>query len=117
MMKQLITVLFLGIFVMVMPGVFASDQHEAQGIVKKIKSGDKKITISHGPIKSLGMDGMTMDFSVYDPSMLGEVKEGHKVSFLIEMDKSGNFVIMEIEDEGAAKAGNMASSEDHSHQH
>ncbi len=95
--------------------VFAGDQHEAEGVVKKIKSSDKKITISHGPIHSLGMDGMTMDFPVFDPAMLDEVQEGHKISFVLEKDKSGNLVIMELEDKGMAK-GDMAEGE-HSHEH
>jgi Cu/Ag efflux protein CusF len=96
--------------------VFAGDQHEASGVVKKVKSGDSKITISHGPIKSLGMDGMTMDFSVYDPAMLSEVKEGHKVSFVLEKDRSGGLVIMEIMDEGMAD-GDMASGGGDMHHH
>ena len=95
--------------------VMAGDSHEAEGVVKKIKSSDKKLTISHGPIKSMGMAGMTMDFKVYDPAMLDEVKEGHMVSFVLEEDKSGNFVIMEIEDKGMAK-GSMAN-DGHNHNH
>jgi len=96
--------------------LLAGDQHQAEGVVKKIKTSDKKLTISHGPIKSLGMDGMTMDFAVYDPAMLDEVEEGHKISFVIEQDKSGNFVIMELEDKGMAK-GDMSSSGEHAHHH
>jgi|GEM_PF-1072533 len=96
--------------------VFAGEQHEAEGVVKKIKTSDKKLTISHGPIKSLGMDGMTMDFAVYDPSMLDEVEEGHKISFVLEEDKSGNLVIMELEDKGMA-SGDMGGSGEHAHHH
>lgn len=96
--------------------VIAGSQHEVEGVVKKINSSDKKITISHGPIKDLGMDGMTMDFAVYDPAMLDEVQEGHKISFVLEEDKSGNLVIMELEDKGLAD-GDTASGENHSHQH
>jgi Cu(I)/Ag(I) efflux system protein CusF len=96
--------------------LIAGEQHEAQGVVKKIKTDDKKITISHGPIKSMGMDGMTMDFAVYDPAMLDEVQEGHKISFVLEEDKSGNLVIMELEDQGMAE-GDMASGGEHSHHH
>jgi Cu(I)/Ag(I) efflux system protein CusF len=92
----------------------ASDQHEAQGIVKQIKVDAKKITISHGPITSLGMDGMTMDFPVFDPAMLEEVKEGHSISFVLEKDKSGNLVIMELEDNGIAQGDTDAGGE-HSH--
>jgi len=94
----------------------AGDQHEVQGVVKQIKTDAKKITISHGPIKSLGMDGMTMDFPVYDPAMLDEVKEGHMISFVLEKDTSGNLVIMELEDKGMAE-GDMGSAGEHHHSH
>lgn len=117
-MKKILLVLTVALaclFALQAP-LFAGDQHEAEGVVKKIKTSDKKLTISHGPIKSLGMDGMTMDFAVYDPAMLDEVEEGHKISFVLEEDKSGNLVIMELEDKGMAK-GDMASGEGHAHHH
>lgn len=116
-MKQLFVViaaLMIGLLVLQAP-VIAGNQHEAQGVVKKIKTSDKKLTISHGPIKSLGMDGMTMDFAVYDPAMLDEVQEGHQISFVLEEDKSGSLVIMELEDNGVA--GDMAADEDPSQHH
>lgn len=93
---------------------FAGDQHKVDGVVKAIKSADKKITVKHGPIEGLGMAGMTMDFKVYDPSMLDEVKEGNKISMMIEQDKDGNFVIMELEDGGAA--GDAMMGDSHSHE-
>jgi Cu(I)/Ag(I) efflux system protein CusF len=52
------------------------------GEVKKIDDSAGKITLKHGPIKSLGMDeGMTMVFRVKDLAMLKDVKEGDKVQF------------------------------------
>ncbi|MBI3700563.1 MAG: copper-binding protein [Afipia sp.] len=52
------------------------------GEVKKIDESAGKITLKHGPIKSLGMDeGMTMVFRVKDAAMLRAVKEGDKVQF------------------------------------
>lgn len=83
--------------------VWAGDEHAVEGVVKDIKAGDNKLTISHGPIKTLGMDGMTMDFVVSDPGMLEVVQKGHAVSFVIEQDDKGNFIIMDIEDKGMAK--------------
>lgn len=91
--------------------LLAAEQHEIQGVVKEIKTGDKKITISHGPIVSMGMDGMTMDFGVFDPAMLDEVSKGHKISALFEVDKKGNFVIVELEDQGMSS--DAMSSEGH----
>jgi len=89
----------MGLF-LVSATAIAAQQHEVNGVVKAVKKDSKKLTIQHGPIKSMGMSGMTMDFSVYDPAMLSEISTGQKVSFMIEVDKAGNFVIMEIEDMG-----------------
>ena len=96
----------------------ASEQHKVQGVVKAIKTSDKKITVSHGPIASLGMPGMTMDFAVYDPAMLDEVSKGHKVSMMVEVDKDGKFIIMDLEDQGEAGKESMSmSGMDHEHMH
>jgi len=96
----------------------AGEQHHVSGVVKAVKTDVKRITISHGPIKTLGMDGMTMDFRVYDPAMLDEVQAGHQVSFMMEVDKKGNFVIMDIEDKGAASGMSMDMKGDgHHHDH
>ena len=55
------------------------------GEVKKIDEGAGKITLKHGPAKSLGMDEpMTMIYRVKDPAMLKQVKVGDKVSFEAE---------------------------------
>jgi len=52
-----------------------------------------KITLKHGPAKSLGMDeGMTMVYRVKDPAMLKEVKLGDKVKFEAEDAASGHTV-------------------------
>lgn len=95
----------------------AGEQHQAQGVVKQVKTDVKKITISHGPIQSLGMDGMTMDFPVYDPAMLDDAKEGHMISFVLEKDSSGNLVITDLEDKGVANGDMSSGGEHHQHQH
>jgi Cu/Ag efflux protein CusF len=60
------------------------------GEVKKIDEGAGKITLKHGPAKSLGMDeGMTMVYRVKDPTMLKQVKVGDKVKFEAEEAESG----------------------------
>jgi Cu/Ag efflux protein CusF len=52
------------------------------GQVTKIDAKQNKITLRHGPIKSLDMDeSMTMVFRVQDPAMLKQVKVGDKVKF------------------------------------
>jgi Cu(I)/Ag(I) efflux system periplasmic protein CusF len=60
------------------------------GEVKKVDEAAGKITLKHGPIKSLDMDeGMTMVFRVQDPSMLKQVKVGDKVQFEAERATAG----------------------------
>lgn len=61
------------------------------GEVKKVDEGAGKITLKHGPIKSLNMDDeeMTMVFRVSDPSMLKQVKTGDKVQFEVERQTGG----------------------------
>ena len=39
------------------------------------------MTLKHGPIKKLDMDGMTMVFRVADPAMLDKMKAGDKIEF------------------------------------
>jgi Cu/Ag efflux protein CusF len=60
------------------------------GEVKKIDESAGKITLKHGPAKSLGMDEpMTMVYRVRDPAVLKQVKVGDKVSFEAEEAASG----------------------------
>jgi len=52
------------------------------GQVTKVDPSAGKITIRHGPAKSLGMDeGMTMVYKAQDPALLGAVKPGDKIKF------------------------------------
>lgn len=68
----------------------ATAQDVAKGEVRKIDESAGKITLKHGPIKSLGMDeGMTMVFRVKDPAMLKKVKVGDKVDFEAENASTG----------------------------
>ena len=68
-----------------------------EGEVKKIDESAAKITLKHGPAKSLGMDEpMTMVYRVKDPVMLTQVKVGDKVKFKAEKASSG-FAVTEIE--------------------
>jgi Cu(I)/Ag(I) efflux system protein CusF len=59
----------------------AQDAPLVSATVKKIDLEQGKITLDHGPIKNLDMDGMTMVFKAADPAMLKTVKAGDKVKF------------------------------------
>jgi Cu(I)/Ag(I) efflux system protein CusF len=51
------------------------------GTVTKVDETQGKLTINHGPIKNLDMDGMTMVFRAGDPAMLKGLKSGDKIKF------------------------------------
>ena len=61
--------------------VFAQNTPTVAGTVEKVDTAAGKITIEHGPIPNLNMDGMTMVFRAQDPAMLKDIKAGDKVQF------------------------------------
>lgn len=80
-----------------MPAAKADSQAAAaEGMIKKIDKAAGKITITHGPLESLGMPPMTMAFRAADPAMLEQVKPGDKVRFIANRVK-GVFVVETLE--------------------
>ncbi len=81
----------------VQPNFALAQATMANGQVTKIDQSAGKITLKHGPLKSLGMDeGMTMVFRVQDPELLKGVKVGDKVKF--EADKvNGQFTVTKMQ--------------------
>ena len=71
----------------------------ADGEIRKIDKDARKLTIRHGPLKSLDMPGMTMVFGVRDEAVLDRVKVGEKVRFQVEK-VDGKFVVTRIERAG-----------------
>jgi len=69
------------------PAAPAAADAMSTGEVKKVDQAAGKITIKHGPLKNLGMDGMTMIFRVQDPAMLDQVKAGDRIAFVAEQPK------------------------------
>lgn len=59
----------------------AMTTHVAQGVVKKLNPKSGVATIAHDPINSLNWPAMTMGFKVKDPTLMGKLAEGKKVSF------------------------------------
>jgi Cu(I)/Ag(I) efflux system membrane fusion protein len=70
--------------------------HKAQGIVNRVDAVQGKINLTHGPIKTLGWSGMTMDFPVKDKALLAGIKPGQKVDFEIEKAPNGQYPIARI---------------------
>lgn len=54
------------------------------GEVRKIDRETGKLTLRHGPIVNLDMQGMTMSFRVADPAMLDGLNVGDKLRFAAE---------------------------------
>ncbi|ODT07420.1 MAG: RND transporter [Mesorhizobium sp. SCN 65-20] len=66
------------------------------GTVTKINEAQSKITLKHGPIVNLGMDGMTMVFTLAEPSMIEGLKVGDNVKF--EADRvNGRLTVTKID--------------------
>lgn len=96
MRKLVLTIASLIVFAL-SPLSHASADDMVSGEVKKIDESASKITLKHGPIKSLGMDmGMTMVFAVQDPAAIKDLKIGDKVLF--QADRvNGQITVTKIE--------------------
>jgi Cu(I)/Ag(I) efflux system periplasmic protein CusF len=82
--------------IMPMDGKAVTETHQGIGKINGVDAKSGKINITHGPIASLGWDGMTMDFDVQDKSMLANLKAGQKVTFTLIEVRKGKYVISEI---------------------
>ncbi len=74
----------------------AAAVHSGEGTVNKVDVAAGKINLTHGPIKSLGWSGMTMDFPVKDKALLSGLKPGQKVAFELEKTPDGRYPITRI---------------------
>jgi Cu/Ag efflux protein CusF len=75
----------------------AAVTHAGRGVVDKIDLPQGKVNLTHGPIKTLGWMGMTMDFNVKDPAILKNIKPGQQVKFDVVKLESGRFYITRVE--------------------
>ncbi|MDX1252449.1 MAG: copper-binding protein [Gammaproteobacteria bacterium] len=70
--------------------------HKGQGMVNKLDVQAGIVNLTHGPIKSLGWSGMTMNFKVKDKAALDKIKAGMKVDFEVREEADGMFAITHI---------------------
>ena len=68
----------------------------ANGEVLKVYPKDKTILLKHGPIPSIGMGPMTMEYGVTNPKLLGLIKPGDKIKFVAEQVKD-QYVVTQIQ--------------------
>ncbi|MGV2978828.1 copper-binding protein [Camelimonas sp. ID_303_24] len=69
------------------------------GVVTKIDRAQGKLTIDHGPIRNLDMDGMTMVFRAGEPAMLEGLKAGDRILF--DADRvNGQITVIKLRKKG-----------------
>ena len=56
-----------------------STTHEADAVVKEFDATQGKVTLAHGPVKSLGWPAMTMTFGVKDKTLFDKLSVGTRV--------------------------------------
>ncbi len=68
----------------------------ADAEVRKVDKDAKKVTLKHGPIKSLDMPSMTMVFQVRDEKLFDKLVAGEKIKFSAEQ-LQGAYVVTSVE--------------------
>jgi Cu(I)/Ag(I) efflux system membrane fusion protein len=76
-----------------------SSLNDADGKVESISGNE--ITLSHGPVKSLGWGAMTMPFQLARPNLAAGVKPGDHVHFGFRRS-DGGYVIEQLSKTGSA---------------
>lgn len=66
--------------------------HTATAVVKSVDPANGKVTLAHGPVKSLNWPAMTMGFAVKDKALLDKLAVGKKVK--VEFTQEGNDYIV-----------------------
>lgn len=70
--------------------------HQAQGKLDVINA-DGTVSITHGPIKTLGWPGMTMDFALANSSLATGILPGSAIVFELVERKPGEWVITKLQ--------------------
>ncbi len=70
--------------------------HQAQGTLDAINA-DGTVSITHGPIKTLGWPGMSMDFKLANSSLAQGIKPGTAITFELVERKPGEMVITKLQ--------------------
>ena len=92
-MKSLSVIVLLALASPALPGGAASGAPQpvasaaarpmplARGEVLEVDRKEQRVLMKHGPIRSLGMDAMTMEFLVPDRQLLAALRPGDQVRF------------------------------------
>jgi len=76
------------------PAAETSDTVPAE--VKRVDTASGKVTLSHGPLKNLGMPGMTMGFPVLDRDQLKGVSAGDRVTATLAK-RDADYVVIRLD--------------------
>jgi Cu/Ag efflux protein CusF len=68
----------------------------ATGEVLEVDRKEKRVLVEHGPIASIGMDAMTMEFLVPDAKLLKTLKPGDRIRFAV-LWRKGEYEITRAE--------------------
>jgi Cu(I)/Ag(I) efflux system protein CusF len=74
----------------------ASQAPLARGEVLEVDRKEQRVLMKHGPIRSLGMDAMTMEFLVPDRKLLAALRPGDQVRFAAVF-KNDDYVLTRVE--------------------
>jgi len=69
--------------------------HKAAGVVTNVDAAKSKVTIKHGPVRSLDWPSMTMAFSVKDKAVLDKLAKDKKVDFEFK-EEGKDYVITDV---------------------
>ncbi|MBN8756276.1 MULTISPECIES: copper-binding protein [Variovorax] len=69
-----------------------STSHEADAVVRDFDAAQGKVTLAHGPVKSLGWPAMTMGFAVKDKMLFDKLAVGAKVHVGFKKEGDGYVV-------------------------
>ncbi len=70
--------------------------HKAEAVVKSVDTDQGKVTLTHGPVKSIGWPAMTMGFAVKDKSLFDKLTVGKKVN--VQFIKQNNdYIVTAVE--------------------
>jgi Cu(I)/Ag(I) efflux system protein CusF len=69
--------------------------HQATGVVKSVDAGSGKVTLEHGPVKTLNWPAMTMTFGVKDKGLLDKLRVGQRVQVEFQ-EQGGSYVITSV---------------------
>jgi Cu/Ag efflux protein CusF len=83
-------------FVMPMDGRVPTQIYQGQGMIDSVNAKAGKISLSHGPIASLGLKATTTKFDIVDKTLLAHLKKGQKVAFSLVQAGLGQYAISEI---------------------